>query len=180
MTKAMPPDTRPAAYAEPDPNDSSTPDAARLTPAVRKALADVAGTAPSIIIMSDHLAAIDTAYAMLDAAGPTGARLQAHEAAKGLLDERREAVRDIITTLPAADMKDAACIVAGMVTIAGRTYANAYAPEQQEREAAKLERMALGILPIATRAAGMDAAGMGWGGSDSLRVARYVGAGVMQ
>jgi hypothetical protein len=175
----MRPDTRPAAYAEPDPTDYSTPYAARLTPAIRKALADVAATAPSIIMMSDHLTAIDTAYAMLDAAGPTGARLQAHEAAKALLDERREALRDIITTLQAADMKDAACIIAGMVTIAGRMYANAYAPEQQEREAAKLERMALGILPIATLAAGMDAADMGWGGSDSLREARFIGAGVL-
>jgi hypothetical protein len=179
MHKAEAPDTRPAAHAEPDPTDYSTPYGARLAPAVRKALADVAATAPSIIMMSDHLAAIDRAYDLLDAAGPTGARLQAYEAAKGLLDERRQAVRDVIATLPPADMKDAACIIAGMVTIAGLMYANAYAPEQQEREAAKLERMALGILPIATLAAGMDAADMGWSGSESLRVARYVGAGVM-
>ncbi len=50
MTKAMRPDTRPAAEAEPDPTDYSTPYAARLTPTIRKALDNVAGTAPSIIM----------------------------------------------------------------------------------------------------------------------------------
>ena len=100
------------------------------------------------------------------------------EAAQIILGERQEALRDLICTLPAKTLADAAIHVAGIVTLSARLSASIWTGDQVTRAADKIERMALGMLPLLAAAAGLDMEAMDWADNDQLRPLRFTGVEV--
>ena len=164
-------------------------DSATFDVAPQTAAAAVSATAPSILDLGKHLAQVEIAYNAHDIvelkrgvrAGDEDAMREAtnrSEAAQIILGERQEALRDLICTLPAKTLADAAIHVAGIVTLSARLSASICTADQVTRAADKIERMALGMLPILAAAAGLDMEAMDWADNDQLRPLRFTGVEV--
>ena len=153
------------------------------------AAAAVASTAPSILELGKHLAQVEISYNAHDVVelnrtlrggdedGLRHAKNQA-EAAQLILGDRQEALRDLICTMPAKTLADAAIQVAAIVVISARLSASHHTAHQVTREADKIERMALGMLPILAAASGLDMEAMDWADNDQLRPLRFTGVEV--
>ncbi len=155
------------------------------TPAPEIAAAVVALTAPSALDLGRQLAAVDLAHEAFDMAnvrhpGADGSRSLAHDykqEATTILRTRAEALRNLITTVPAKTLADAAVLCNEIVVIADRLNAHDDpSPSQVNLAMERINRMALGMLPIVAAAAGLDMEAMRW--SDALRIRRFYGVGV--
>ena len=154
------------------------------------AAAAVAATAPSILDLGKHLAQVEISYSAHDIvdlkrsvpAGDEDALREAKkraEAAQLILGDRQEALRDLICTMPAKTLADVAIQVAAILVIASRISASHHTPDQVAREADRIERMALGMLPILAAASGLDMEAMDWADNDQLRPLRFTGVEVL-
>jgi hypothetical protein len=145
------------------------------------ASAEVALTAPTAYDIGLHLARVERAHHLHDVA-----HLEAkhaipdayhHTNGEDLLWERAEALRDLIATMPATSLRDAAVILAEAAIVADRLNANQHTPEETEKESAKLVRMLTTTLPWITQAAGLDVGEMEWRERSSLARHHFVGVG---
>ncbi|MGI4945585.1 MAG: hypothetical protein ACRYHQ_34320 [Janthinobacterium lividum] len=121
---------------------------------------------PAVIDLGRRIAALSAEYdrheqASLDARGNARAQLVAHNTMK-ILDEQSQVLRDLVTTIPARSMADAAVQIAEAFGIAEDLYRNVHSSVEVERLAAALTRLALSALPVIAAAAGLDPAAMGW------------------
>ncbi len=162
-------------------NNSDEPAAYPL--AIARALgstAAVADCAPSVTSLGVHLAAVRKARHLFDVASL--ARVDKANTERppeiGLLDDRAEAIRDMIASQPALSLPDAAVAVAEAAIIAARLSADGDMPHAAVRAADKIERMLLAALPFVAQAASLDMHAMEWAEADSLRVARFQTMGV--
>ena len=142
----------------------------------------VAEGAPCLFDLGVHLADAKKAYDAWDEAGVAGCtdptdRLRLH-GAKEIAGYRVEALHELIATMPARSIADAAVVVAECITIAARLSASVHTEAQVEVAADKLERMLLGALPFLAQVAGLDMARMDWADTDALRPHRFAGVGV--
>ncbi len=153
------------------------------------AAAAVALTAPSILELGKQLAAVEAAHDAFDSIAMRRAlrvddddaerRMERRgKAAWEILDVRAEALRELISSMPAQSIQDAAVQVGLICTAGGRLAASVHTQEQKEALADGIERMALGILPILAQVAGLDIEAMGWAGNEYLRIFRFDGVGV--
>ena len=142
----------------------------------------VAEGTPCLSDLGLHLADVRKARETWDEAGLAGCnnptdriRLQA---ARDVLDARIEALHEMIASMPATSMTEAAIVVAECTIIASRLGASVHSEHQVEAAADKLERMLLGALPFLAQVAGLDMARMNWADIDQLRLHRFAGVGV--
>jgi hypothetical protein len=154
------------------------------TEAWEKALAasaEVALTAPSAYAIGLHLARVQQAHHLHDVAGLEAkhANPDAYHPTNGadILWDRAEALRDLIATMPATSLRDAAVILAEAAIVADRMNANQQTPEEAEKESGKLARMVATCLPWVARAAGLDVVDMDWDARCDLAHHYFVGVG---
>ena len=153
------------------------------------AAAAVALTSPSILDLGKHLAAVEVAHEAFDnvnmglslkagdKAGEVRSR-QRHEAAWTILEDRAEALREMISSMPALTIQDAAVQIGVICTASSRLSASVHTANEATAIADRIERMALGMLPIVAKVAGLDMEAMDWADGDALRVWRFDGVGV--
>ena len=171
-----------AALGNHPPSDTATNDISPETAAV-------ALTAPSILDLGKQLAAVEIAHEAFDSgnmrlslkvgdAEAARRSKQRGEAAWEVLEPRAEALRELIATMPALTIQDAAVQIALICTASGRLSASIHSRESSTAMADQIERMALGLLPLVARAAGLDLEAMNWASNEYLRVHRFDGVGV--
>ncbi len=145
------------------------------------ASAEVALTAPSPYAIGVHLARVqqaldahETASFEAKSANPDAFYSKGDES---LLADRAEALRDLLATMPATGIRDAAVILAEAHIVADRLHASQHTPEEAERMAGKLVRMVATCLPWVARAAGLDVVDMDWDERCDLAHHHYMGVG---
>ena len=89
-----------------------------------------------------------------------------------------EALRDLIASMPAFTLRDAAVQVEAIVIASSRLSSNVHTEAQVEIAADRIERMALSILPVIAAAADLDIQVMAWSDYMELRARRFEGVGV--
>lgn len=149
--------------------------AATLAAAAVSASALVPQHAPVIYDLGKHLADVERAYEARDSAHDSASRRNA----LGVLDGRREALRDLICTMPAQTIQDAAVQIEVAATIASCLATNQFDARAIDRMAEQMERVLFGVLPIVAKAAGINLDAMFWTDLDTLRVSRFAGVGVV-
>ena len=147
-----------------------------FTPPVR---ADAAFNSklPQIIDLGFALAAAEIEGRRLRASGAR--RRSSDSAAIGVTTGRAEALRALITTLPADTVADAAVQI-GVACNLATTLARSdwTAPAERERISEMHEalyRITVSVLPVLAAAAGLDLAEMGWEDVDVLRADVFYG-----
>ncbi len=141
----------------------------------------VALGAPRIEDLGRQLAAVEEAAHQFDSAFLKPQHDRVSDDARVVLGERGDALRLMISTLPAATVADAAVQVSQILDLTDQL--RFYEGDEDERRnmIARIERMALGMRPVLAQAAGLDMAKMGWARQDGcLRVSRWRGAGVTE
>ena len=153
------------------------------------AAAAVALTAPSILDLGRHLAAVEIAINAFDVSNlrravpaiESRALADADRraaAAMTILYDRSDALREMISTMPAQTLQDVAVQVNVMAAMAAFISAHKITEEQATEKADRIERMAYGMLPVVAAAAGLGMEAMDWADQDCLRITRFDGVGV--
>ena len=139
--------------------------------------------APDTLALGRQLAAASLAYDAYDKTMLRQGNAKATDSginARGVLDDRVESLRVLISTTPAKTLGDAAVLISECLTIAGRLEASVCTPAMVEEYSARLERMLLSAMPLVAEAAGLDMDLMDWADRDMLRVVRFQGVGVQE
>lgn len=151
-----------------------------ITP--EEAVRVVANTAPSVFSLGQHLAALERAHEAYD---PVNLQRMAsavdetqQRAARAIQEDRMEALREIIASMPALTLKDAAVQVEAITVAASLLSCSTHTEAQVEAIADRIERMALSILPLIAAAADLDLEAMFWTDNLTLRTSRFEGVGV--
>jgi len=138
----------------------------------------IANHLPPIIDLGRALATNDIEYDRLDAL--VGRRTVAEDSAMSLLLTRRDALWQLIATMPAMTLADAAVQIGVACHFAGALECSDWSkPDRLERlgdltEA--LEHICLSVLPLVAEAAGLDLVEMDWTDLDHLRAKRFYGS----
>ena len=141
-------------------------------------------TLPSIMALGVHLAAVlhaDLAFTELGETSTDGVERAAAGWATDLLSDRAEALREVISTQPATLLDEAAVQIAVLVDFAGQMPGGDDSPSGRRINhlSTMIERLALSVLPVVAKAAGLNIDDMGWehqvGG---MRRSRFGGVGV--
>ncbi len=131
---------------------------------------------PSVIELGRALAATNLEYLRLEKPSPD----REVKAALAALSRQEEALSDLITTQPAVTLQDAAVQIGVAVVIASILESSDWsAPAQQihlDRYHKALDRIAISVLPVIAKAAGMDLDALGWGSTRLLHANRFPGA----
>ena len=93
-----------------------------------------------------------------------------------MLSLREDALRNLISTLPATTLADAAVQLEVATTFACGLKVGDLAPDRSYRtrtEVAALERLIYSALPLVADAAGLDMKRMGWQECNSIRATRF-------
>ncbi|MGI4944415.1 MAG: hypothetical protein ACRYHQ_28300 [Janthinobacterium lividum] len=113
--------------------------------------------------------------AVLDARGNVRAQQTAHNAME-ILDEQRRVLQELVTTIPARSLADAAVQIAEAFLVAEDLHANVHPADDVERLAGALTRLLLSALPVVAAGADLDPAAMGWDQEvGSLHASRFAG-----
>ena len=99
-------------------------------------------------------------------------------AAQAILGDRIEAVRALITTIPAQTIADVAVQIEQVAVMSSRLSADGENTHEVRGVADQIERMAYSMLPIVAAAAELSVEAMNWEGSLALRVHRFAAVGV--
>jgi len=135
---------------------------------------------PAVIDLGRHIAALSfecqrQEQAALDARGSGPAHLAAHNAMDAL-NEQSRVLRELVTTIPARSVADAAVQLAEAFAVAENLQINVHTADEVECLAEALTRLILSALPVVAAAAGLDPAAMDWGQEvGSLYAARFAG-----
>ena len=140
----------------------------------------IANHLPSIIDLGRALATNDIEHARLDELTCRRSNTPIEDAAMRLLETRREALWQLIASLPAMTLADAA-VQLGVATqyamgLEGSDWSSADVRGRFYQLAGGLELMCLSMLPLVAEAAGLDLAEMDWTGLDHLRASRFYGS----
>jgi hypothetical protein len=127
---------------------------------------------PSVADLGRHLAAVDLVYTRHEEEThkDPGDQIRQREALD-LLYDRGEALRDLIATMPARTIQDAAVLVGIAWSLAANLDACEFTKDKTVQIAKKLERIAMTVLPVIAGAAAMDVATMDW--TDALELAPH-------
>ena len=135
---------------------------------------------PAVIDLGRHIAALSFEWqrqeqAALDARGNGPAHLAAHNAMDAL-NEQSRVLRELVTTIPARSVADAAVQLAEAFAVAENLQINVHTADEVECLAEALTRLILSALPVVAAAAGLDPPAMDWGQEvGSLYAARFAG-----
>ncbi len=135
---------------------------------------------PAVIDLGRHIAALSFEWqrqeqASREAQGNWPAQ-QAAKNAMEIIDEQSRVLRDLVTTIPARSMADAAVQIAEAFLVAENLHANVHPADEVECLSAALTRLLLSALPLVAEAAGLDPVAMDWEQEvGSLRAARFAG-----
>ena len=129
---------------------------------------------PSVYRLGLCLASVNAEYEQLEASEGN------HDKALTLLERREETLFELISTLPAMSIADAAvqirvaCIYADVLAACEWGKPDAQARLDRSHEA--LNRIVLSALPHIAAAAGLDMDAMGWSAAARLRAAQFCGS----
>ena len=159
-------------------------DYAKLYAAAVAASATVMESMPSVLAIGTHLADAGHAYSAWDEVilvEPDECERRLGENATYARDAaglRRQALRALLATMPAAGIADAAVLVAEAAEIAGCLSGDGSMPSAAVKAADAIERMLLSVLPFVAEVAGLDMNAMNWSSCERLRQHRFAGVGV--
>ena len=159
-------------------------DYAKLYAAAEAASATVMESMPSVLAIGTHLADAGHAYsawdevALVEPDEPQRRLGAVATYARDTAGLRKQALRELLATMPAASIEDAAVLVAEAAEIAGFLSGANSTPVATVEAADAIERMLLSALPFIARAAGLDMERMNWSAGESLRQHRFAGVGV--
>ncbi len=135
---------------------------------------------PPIIDLGRALASNDIEHCRLDKWTCGRSNTPIEHAAMRLLETRREALWQLIASLPAMTMADAAVQLGVACQYAmGLEGSDWSSPDTRSRfyeMAGGLERICLSVLPLVAETAGLDLAEMDWTDLDQVRVRRFYGS----
>jgi hypothetical protein len=157
------------------------PQISTAAPNAAAAALAVGDLAPSPADIGRHIAATEAAYDAFEALGASvekGSEKVTASGAAEILIDRTDALRLLITTVPAKTLADVAAHCAEVAHIASQLAGNRYPERDVEQMADRIERMMYSALPVLAAAAGLDMTAMGWIHNDALRVHRFAGVGV--
>jgi len=133
---------------------------------------------PPIIDLGRALASNDIEYDRLD--DLMGRRAADEDRAMGLLLTRRESLWQLIGSMPAKTLADAAVQISVACHFAGSLECSDWSgPDTHSRLqelASGVERVCLSVLPLVAEAAGLDLAEMDWTDFARLRASRFYGS----
>ncbi len=133
---------------------------------------------PPIIDLGRALARNDIEYDRLDAL--VGRRAADEDRAMSLLLARRESLWQLIGSMPAKTLADAAVQISVACHFAGSLECSDWSSpdthQRLEELACGIERICLSVLPMVAEAAGLDLAEMDWTDFARLRVSRLYGS----
>ncbi len=135
---------------------------------------------PPIIDLGRALASNDIAHCQLDQLTCRRSNTPTEDAAMDLLLKRRDALWQLIASLPAVTLADAAvqlgvaCHFA--MSLEASDWSSADVRGRFYQLAGGLELMCLSMLPLVAEAAGLDLAEIDWTGLDHLRASRFYGS----
>ena len=134
---------------------------------------------PPILDLGRALASNDIEYCQLDRLTAARSNTPIEDRTMSLLLTRREALWQLIATVPAMTLADAAVQLGVACQFAmGLAGSDWSSPETQRRFAeltGGLERICLSVLPIVAEAARLDLVEMDWASLDQLRASRFYG-----
>lgn len=134
---------------------------------------------PPILDLGRALASNDIEYCQLDRLTATRSNTPIEDRTMSLLLTRREALWQLIATMPAMTLADAAVQLGVACQFAmGLAGSDWSSPEQRghfAELAGGLERICLSVLPIVAEAAGLDLVEMDWVDLDRLRANWFYG-----
>ena len=137
---------------------------------------------PSVTDLGRRLAALDIAFYREDENQARSKHdinsFQRTERAMDIIDDQRRALRDLIASMPAQTLADAAVQIECAAYIATNLHADQadqYAEERLGGLHQKLETICLSVLPIVAAEAGLDIEAMDWTDHCRLRAQRFQG-----
>ena len=101
-------------------------------------------------------------------------------AAREITFDQILAVQDVVATMPAVTLADAAVHVAVAANFAARIEGEAFSETELADIGTKIERMLLSILPVVAEAGGLSIEDMGWQHMIDLRASRFEALGAMR
>ncbi len=165
-------------------NGKASPPDQHLDITPEEAARAVANTAPSVFALGQHLAALERAHEAYDPVNLQRAASAVDEtqqrAARAIQEDRMEALREMIASMPALTLKDAAVQVEAITVAASLLSCSTHTEAQVEAIADRIERMALSILPLIAAAADLDLEAMFWTDNLTLRAHRFAGVEAAQ
>lgn len=135
---------------------------------------------PAVIDLGRRIAALSVEHerqeqAALDARDNAPAH-QAAQNAMEILNEQRRVLQELVTTIPARSLADAAVQIAEAFLVAEDLHANVHPTVDVERLAGALTRLLLSALPVVAAGASLDPAAMCWDQEvGSLHASRFAG-----
>ncbi len=143
-------------------------------------LAKASPVLPAVIDLGRRIAALSFEYQRQEqisreAQGNWPAKEAAKDAME-IIDEQSRVLRDLVTTIPARSMADAAVQIAEAFLVAENLHANVHPADEVECLSAVLTRLLLSALPLVAEAAGLNPVAMDWEQEvGALRAARFAG-----
>jgi hypothetical protein len=132
----------------------------------------------SIVDLGRRLAAADAAYSQHDQDAITSAgkaTKSLHETAMRNLFDQESAIRQMILTMPARTLADAAVQIAAIDLAASNLEDNQQTEEELSCAVRALRRLVYSALPVIAESAGLDMEAMGWGKYPKLRADAFCG-----
>ncbi len=152
----------------------------RIPPAGDTPDVSTANHLPPIIDLGRALASNDIAHCQLDQLTCRRWNTPTEDAAMDLLLTRREALWQLIASLPAMTLADAAVQIGVAchfaMSLEGSDWSSSDVRSRFYQLAGGLELMCLNVLPLVAEAAGLDLAEMDWAGLERLRATRFYGS----
>lgn len=134
---------------------------------------------PSVTDLGRRLAALEAAFHREDENQarnkPDINSVQRIERAMDIIDDQRRALRDLIASMPAQTLADAAVQLECAAYIATNLHADHCTEECLRGLHQKLETICLSVLPIVAAEAGLDVEAMSWTDHCRLRAQRFQG-----
>ena len=128
---------------------------------------------PPVIELGRSLAVLEADYLLLDETTAARSPTQPEEQRMNLLYRQQDTLRELISTIPAATMADAAAQIGVACVLTSQLEASDWRqPEHQDRRRRLMEavhRITLSALPVVAKAAGLDMNTMGWSDVQRLR-----------
>ena len=133
---------------------------------------------PSIFDLGRQLAALEIAHRHQDAVcleSRDDGKVRQAKAAMVAIGEQALAIRDLMVTMSAQTLADAAVQLAIASDIATNLAANEHTNDEVEQVSMKLEAITLSAWSIVAASAGIDVGEMNWASQRSLRTNRFLG-----